>query len=52
MTERYESMAERVFDAMDAAGASGFLPSGWLPSSADDPLLVEIFREHWRERNG
>jgi hypothetical protein len=50
MTERYEAMAERVFDAMDAAGASGFLPSGWLPAGADDPLLIEIFRRHWREK--
>ncbi len=24
-------------------------PAGWLPSSADDPVLLEIFREHWRE---
>jgi len=25
------------------------IPVGWLPTSADDPLLIELFRRHWRE---
>jgi hypothetical protein len=24
-------------------------PIGWLPSSADDPILVEFFKHHWVE---
>lgn len=23
-------------------------PEGWLPADADDPLLVEFFRQHWK----
>lgn len=25
------------------------MPEGWLPATVDDPLLVELFRRHWRE---
>lgn len=25
------------------------IPVGWLPSTVDDPILVELFRRHWRE---
>jgi len=24
------------------------VPPGWLPSDADDPILVEVFRAHWQ----
>jgi hypothetical protein len=41
--------AERVPDAMLDEGRAGGIPPGWLPANADDPLLVEIFRLHWRE---
>jgi hypothetical protein len=42
-----DGTSARVFDALLAGGTEGTIPEGWLPSSADDPLLVEIFRRHW-----
>lgn len=42
----YESTVNAVEDALLAAQD---IPVGWLPTSADDPLLVELFRRHWRE---
>jgi len=43
------SAANRVLDAMIDEGRSGRIPPGWLPVSADDALLVDIFRRHWGE---
>jgi hypothetical protein len=43
MPDRYKPCAERVCDALNAAE----IPVGWLPSDADDALLVEVFRRHW-----
>jgi hypothetical protein len=43
MPDAYEAAAERVCDALNAAE----IPVGWLPSGADDALLVEVFRRHW-----
>jgi hypothetical protein len=48
-SNEYRSAADRVMDALIADGRAGRIPSGWLPANADDPLLVEIFRLHWRE---
>lgn len=45
LPDAYEESIDRIRVALDAAG----IPEGWLPASADDPLLVEIFRLHWRE---
>jgi hypothetical protein len=47
--EERHTAVHRVMNAMIEAGRDGQLPSGWLPASADDPLLVEIFARHWRE---
>ena len=41
----YQDAVDRIGLALDAAD----IPEGWLPVSADDPLLAEIFRRHWRE---
>jgi hypothetical protein len=41
--------ADRVLDAMVAAGQDGTIPLGWLPSGPDDPILVDMFRRHWPE---
>jgi hypothetical protein len=48
MGDEYDLASERVLDAMLAAGREGSIPERWCPTSADDPLLVEIFRRHWR----
>jgi hypothetical protein len=47
--EENQRAAKRVCDAMIDEGRAGAIPQGWLPVNADDPLLVEIFRRHWRE---
>jgi hypothetical protein len=47
--EEDQRAAERACDAMLDEGRAGGIPPGWLPANADDPLLVEIFRLHWRE---
>lgn len=41
----YESTVNTVEDALLVED----IPAGWLPSSTDDPLLVVLFRRHWRE---
>jgi hypothetical protein len=38
-----------MFDALDEAIWDEPIPDGWLPTGPDDPILVEIFRKHWRE---
>lgn len=38
-----------VTAAADAFLTDRSIPVGWLPSTVDDPLLVELFRRHWRE---
>lgn len=43
----HAAAAERVFRALREAG--GTLPDGWLPTDADDPTLVTIFRNAWAE---
>jgi len=47
--KKYRPAADRVFDAMVDEGRAGRIPIGWLPASADDVLLVDIFRRHWGE---
>jgi hypothetical protein len=42
----YEPAVDAVWDAMKASA----IADGWLPSSADDPLLVDVFRRSWRGR--
>lgn len=41
--------ATTVTAAADAFLTDRSIPVGWLPTSVDDPLLVELFRRHWRE---
>jgi hypothetical protein len=48
---RNDGASARVFDALLAGGKDGTTPEGWLPSTADDPVLVEIFRQSWRKTN-
>jgi hypothetical protein len=38
---------EDALDRVNAALCDAAIPEGWLPASADDPLLVELFRQHW-----
>lgn len=45
LPDAYEDAVDRIGLALDAAD----IPEGWLPVNADDPLLAEIFRRHWRE---
>jgi len=42
----YESTVNAVEDGLLAAQD---IPVGWLPTSADDQLLVDLFRRYWRE---
>lgn len=42
----YDEAANNLADALLADES---IPVGWVPTSADDPLLVELFRRHWRE---
>jgi hypothetical protein len=47
---RYEASYYRITDALKAAALdTTVIPPGWLPFGPDDPILVEIFRKHWRE---
>jgi hypothetical protein len=48
---RNDGGSARVFSALLEGGKNGSIPEGWLPSTADDPLLVEIFRQHWSKTN-
>ena len=41
--------AATVNAAADALLTERSIPVGWLPTSVDDPLLIELFRRHWRE---
>jgi hypothetical protein len=43
-----DAACERVLDALNQPGA---VPDGWQPFHGDDPLLVTIFAEHWKESN-
>jgi hypothetical protein len=45
LPDRYEQCCDRIWEDIRAAT----LPEGWLPAGPDDPILVEIFRKHWRE---
>lgn len=47
-SSEYRTASDRVLDAMIDEGQSGKIPPGWLPVNADDPLLVAIFKRHWR----
>jgi len=49
LSKEHRRASNRVFSAMLKEGQDGRIPSGWLPASADDPLLVDIFRRHWGE---
>ncbi len=42
----YQKVAQNFADALLIDRS---IPVGWLPSTVDDPLLVELFRQHWRE---
>jgi hypothetical protein len=44
-----EGAAGRVVEAMLDEGRAGRIPQGWLPSNADDPILVDIFERYWRD---
>lgn len=39
--------SERIFAALLEEGRTGGIPRGWLPESADDPILLRIFQRHW-----
>jgi hypothetical protein len=43
LPEKYKDAVQRVRRAFDAAE----IPVGWLPTDADDPVIVELFRRHW-----
>lgn len=42
----YETTVNAVEDALLADET---IPVGWRPASADDPLLLDLFRRYWRE---
>jgi hypothetical protein len=41
--------ATTVNATADALLIDRSIPVGWLPSTVDDPLLLDLFRRHWRE---
>jgi hypothetical protein len=45
--EEYQDAIDRIIDAV-LDGSAPF-PAGWTPANADDPILVEFFRRHWRK---
>jgi hypothetical protein len=45
LPDRYDAVADRICDAIEAA----HIPIGWVPASADDPILLDIFARHWTE---
>jgi hypothetical protein len=51
LDEEHRPAARRVFSAMIDAGEQGRIPLGWLPATADDPLLVDFFHRHWSAVN-
>lgn len=42
----YDDAANNLADALLDDDT---IPVGWLPSSPDDPMLVNLFRRHWHE---
>lgn len=42
----YDQAANNFADALLADES---IPVGWLPTSVDDPILIDLFRRHWRE---
>ena len=47
--QEHEPASDRIFEAMIERGRSGEIPAGWLPSSAEDPILLDLFARYWRE---
>ena len=48
--ERYQPSYRAIGDTLKAAALdTTLIPPGWLPAGPDDPILVEIFRQHWHE---
>jgi hypothetical protein len=48
--ERYQPSYRAIGDTLKAAAVdTTLIPSGWLPEGPDDPILVAIFQQHWRE---
>jgi len=46
--QEYEEASDRVFTALVEEAQAGSIPRGWLPASADDPILLRIFQQHWK----
>ena len=42
---RYDQSLDRIGEVIKTAS----WPEGWLPAGPDDPILVEFFRQYWRE---
>lgn len=45
--KEHRPAADRIVSALLREGREGTIPPGWLPTSADDPRLVDLFRRHW-----
>lgn len=42
----YQAAIDHIIDVIVDSPATIF-PEGWIPRDADDPVLVEFFRQHW-----